>query len=265
MDLKLEGKKALVTGGSRGIGKAIARVLAQEGVECAICGRTEATLRAAAEEVQHETGKRVLPFVADISQAESIKQLVDNAASALGGIEILVNNAGRVAGTAAEDFANVTDELILRDFEEKVLGYLRCARAVVPLMKGAGWGRIINISGMAARTAGNISAGARNVATVHLTKTLAVELGHSGINVNAIYPGATVTERLSERLAARAARSGVTVEELVRQAAANVSIGRLVTAEEIAYVAAFLASPLSAGINGEVIEVSGGVGVAVHY
>ena len=93
----------------------------------------------------------------------------------------------------------------------------------------------------------------------------AVELGRWGINVNAIHPGATVTERLGERLSARAARRGVTVEELIQQIAANVSIGRLVTAEEIANVAAFLASPLSVGINGEVIVVSGGVGLAVHY
>ena len=265
MDLKLEGKRALVTGGSRGIGKAITRQLAREGVNCAICGRAEGALKAAGEEIERETGRRVLPLVADISQTDSIKRLVDSAGAALGGIDILVNNAGRVSDGVAEDFTGVTDDLILRDFEERVLGYLRCARAVVPLMKNTGWGRIINIGGMAARTAGAISAGARNAATVHLTKSLAVELGRWGINVNAIHPGATVTERLGERLSARAARRGVTVEELIQQIAANVSIGRLVTAEEIAYVAAFLASPLSVGINGEVIVVSGGVGLAVHY
>jgi NAD(P)-dependent dehydrogenase (short-subunit alcohol dehydrogenase family) len=265
MDLKLEGKKALVTGGSRGIGKAIARQLAREGVGCAICARGEDALRAAAAEIERETGSRVVPIVADTSRADGIQRLVEAAKQALGGIDILINNAARVAGQAPEDLAGVTDELMLRDFEERVLGYLRCARAVVPLMQSSGWGRVINVSGMAARVAGSFSAGARNAATVHLTKSLAVELGRSGINVNAIYPGTTVTERLHERLSARAARRGVTLEQAERQAAANVSIGRLVTAEEIGYVAAFLASPLSVAINGEVIAVSGGTGMAVYY
>ncbi len=132
-------------------------------------------------------------------------------------------------------------------------------------MRQAGWGRIINISGMAARNAGGISAGARNASTVHLTKTLSLELGPSGINVTAIYPGQTVTETLGERLAARAGGPGESAEELMRRAGARNAIGRLVTAEEIAHVAVFLASPLSAGLTGEVIAVTGGSGASVYY
>lgn len=265
MDLQLEGKKALVTGGSRGIGKAIARQLAREGVDCAICARNEAPLKAAAEEIARETGRRIFPFVADMSDAESIKRLVANAAEALGSIDILVNSAARQSGGVREDFASVTDELLLRDFEEKFVGYFRCARAVVPYMRAAGWGRIINISGLATRNAGPISAGARNSAVVNLTKALAVELGPLGINVNAIHPAATLTETALERMAARDREEGRKVEELLKQAAQGASIGRLVTTDEIAAVVAFLASPLSVGINGEAIAVTGGRGNWVYY
>jgi NAD(P)-dependent dehydrogenase (short-subunit alcohol dehydrogenase family) len=265
MDLQLGGKRALVTGGSRGIGKAIARQLAREGVECVICARTEAVLRAAAEEVAGETGGRIVPVVADLADAASIAALVERATTALGGIDILINNGARASGAIAEDLANLTDETILHDFEEKVVGYLRTARAVAPTMRAAGWGRIINISGLSARAAGGISAGARNAAVVNLTKALSLELGRSGVTVNAIYPAITLTEAVQERVAARARSQGVAAEELLRQAAAGNAIGRLVTADEIAYVAAFLASPLAAGVTGEALAVSGGAGTSVYY
>jgi NAD(P)-dependent dehydrogenase (short-subunit alcohol dehydrogenase family) len=265
MDLELTGRRALVTGGSRGIGKAIARALMCEGVDCVICGRTEATLHAAAAELAAATGRRAVPIVADTTDPAAITRLVDGTVAALGGLDILVNNAARVSGGRPEDFAHVTDELIRHDFEEKFLGYFRCARAAVPHMRAAGWGRIINISGMAARVAGGISAGARNVAVVHLTRSLALALGSAGITVNAIYPAQTVTETIAERFAARASAEGVSAEELIRQAGARTAIGRLVTAEEIGHVVAFLASPLAAGITGEVIAVTGGTGAAVYY
>lgn len=265
MDLQLKGKRAVITGGSRGIGKAITWQLAREGVDSAICARTEGPLKAAAEEIARETGRRILPFVADLSSADSTKAFVGKAVDALGGVEILINNGARVAGTVPEDLANITDEMIRHDFEEKFLGYLRCAREAVPYMRAARWGRIINISGLAARTSGSISAGARNVAVVHLTKTLAVELGPLGINVNAIYPATAATEALMERMEARARLHGINVDEALKQACAGTAIGRLVTAQEIAYVVVFLASPLSVGITGEVLAVTGGAGRSVYY
>ena len=132
-------------------------------------------------------------------------------------------------------------------------------------MRTAGWGRIVNISGLSARRAGGISAGARNAAVVNLTKTLSGELGTEGINVNAIYPTLTITETLEERMANRAQAQGVSVETVLQQSAANTAIRRIVTAEEIAYVAAFLASPLAVGISGEVVAVTGGAGANVYY
>ncbi|WP_017729107.1 SDR family NAD(P)-dependent oxidoreductase [Halalkalibacterium ligniniphilum] len=256
MNLQLAGKKALITGGSRGIGKAIARQLALEGVECTICSRTESTLRETAEHLSKETGGKIHPIVADLTKADSIEALVEKAAAAMGGIDILVNNGARVSGGEPEDFHNVKDELILKDFEEKYLGYFRCMRSVVPHMKKNNWGRIINMSGMAARTASSVSAGARNASVVHLTKAAAQELGKFGINVNAIYPTTTYTETVAERISSKEKRD---VEGKKN------AIGRLVTADEIAYVAIFLASPLSVSITGDVISATGGKGDAVYY
>ena len=147
----------------------------------------------------------------------------------------------------------------------KVLGYLRCARAVVPSMKANGWGRIINVSGLAARSSGAITGSVRNVAVAAATKNLADELGHHGINATVVHPGFTVTEKTPETIALRAQRAGISLAEAERQLAAGVSIGRLVTAEEVAAVVAFLASPRSVAINGDAITVGGGVPGPIYY
>lgn len=265
MDLGLVGKRAIVTGGSRGIGLATARRLAAEGVRCAIGARGEAVLRSAAEDIASGTGTAVVPVAVDVRDPASVSRFVDAAAEALGGVDILVNSAARVSGSVPEDLEHVTEDTIVADFEEKVLGYLRTARAAAPLMRRGGWGRIVNISGLTARTAGSVSAGIRNAAVVHLTRTLSVELGRDGITVNAIYPALTLTEGTSERLAARAAREGTTIEELLTKLASNTAIGRLVTAEEVADVIAFLVSERSVAITGEAIAVSGGTGTSVYY
>ncbi|WP_102348458.1 SDR family NAD(P)-dependent oxidoreductase [Bacillus sp. Marseille-P3661] len=256
MDLQLLGKKALITGGSRGIGKAIARQLALEGVDCTICARNGDALKETAMELTKETGRNILPIIADIGNPESILQLVEKAAETMGSIDILVNNGARVSGGEPEDFNSVRDELILKDFEEKFMGYFRCIRAVSPYMIKNNWGRIINISGMAARNGGSVSAGARNVSVVHLTKSASIELGKYGITVNSLYPGITETETTRERFPN---------EEMLRKVEKMNALGRLVKSEEIANVAAFLASPLSVSITGDVISVSGGTGNAVYY
>ena len=147
----------------------------------------------------------------------------------------------------------------------KVLRYLRCIKAVVPLMRENGWGRIINVSGLAARSTGAITGTVRNVAVAALTKNLADELGRDGINVNVVHPGVTLTEKTHEMLAGRAARAGVSVDEVERQIGASVSIGRIVTADEVASVVAFLASPRSVAINGDAIAVGGGAVGPIFY
>ncbi|PFN26663.1 SDR family NAD(P)-dependent oxidoreductase [Bacillus cereus] len=257
MDLKLSEKKALIVGGSRGIGKATARQLALEGVDCTICSRNESSLKIAAEELAQETKRNIYPIVADTTDPDSILNLVEKSAAAMGGIDILVNSGARVGGFEPEDFNSIKDELILKDFEEKYMGYFRCIRAVAPYMIENNWGRIISISGLAARIGGNyFSSGPRNASVVHLTKSASLELGKHGINVNAVYPGIVDTEMFRNR---------VTNEEAVRQMAALNAIGRLITVEEIANVITFLASPLAASITGDVISVTGGIGDTVFY
>ncbi len=265
MDLELEGRTALVTGGSRGIGKAIALELAREGVDVALCARTAGPLEEAAREIMDLTGRRAVAIAADVSSTESVERMAEAASVSLGPIAILVNCAAPVGGLASGPLASIDDAVVLEDLNIKYLGYLRCAQALAPAMQHQGWGRIVNIGGLAARNSGSISGGARNAAVVHLTKTLADELGPSGITVNAIHPAVTRTERVAANFTAQAERRGVAVEEVERRAGQGNAIRRIVDAREIAHVAAFLASPKAAAITGEVIVASGGAGRAVYY
>lgn len=266
MDLQLRGRHAVVTGGSRGIGWAVTRALAREGVRCAICARTREPLEAAAASIAEECGVDVIPIVADVRHGPSIAAFVDAAADRLGGLEIVVNCAARVGGSGVpEDLDGVTEETVLADFDEKVLGALRTTRAALPHLRRAGWGRIVNIGGLTARSAGSVTAGARNAAIVHLTKTIANEVGRYGITANVVHPSVTVTAGLDERLAARAEREGSSREALVERVAGTTAIGRLVTADEVADVVVFLTSPVSVAITGESISVGGGAGTSVSY
>jgi NAD(P)-dependent dehydrogenase (short-subunit alcohol dehydrogenase family) len=266
MDLQLAGKTALVTGGSRGIGKAIARALAGEGCDVAIAARDPQRLADAAAELRAATGRAIVPLVVDTNVDESVSSMVAGARDALGGIDILVNNAAVPgAGPNPPKLADLTDEAFYGDVNVKVMGYLRCAREVAPLMIAKGWGRIINISGLGARTAGNIVGAVRNVSVSALTKVLADDLGPHGINVTVVHPGATKTEATIGGIAARAAALGITVDELEAQWAARTSIRRIVTADEVAAVVAFLASPLSVSITGDAIAVGGGMVGAIYY
>jgi NAD(P)-dependent dehydrogenase (short-subunit alcohol dehydrogenase family) len=270
MDLGLQGKKAIVAGGGRGIGKAIARELAREGVDLAIVSRSREQLEQTARELIDETGRRIISLAADVINKEQVDRMVAQAAERLGGLHILVNSASLPGGTATGPIETVKDEELLNDFDVKYMGALRCARATIPYLKEQGWGRIINISGTNARTAGNLSGGARNVSLVHFTKTLSVQLGRYGITVNCIHPGTTRTERTPSLLTARAGELGTTPEEAERRDFAHGSprgnaIGRMVDASEIGYVTVFLASDKAWAITGEVIVANGGAGQAVYY
>jgi NAD(P)-dependent dehydrogenase (short-subunit alcohol dehydrogenase family) len=265
VDLGLTGKRALVTGGSRGIGKAVARALAEEGCDVALAARTRDVLESAAEELAAATGRRVVAIVADTGSTESVQAMVAAAQDALGGIDILVNSAAQPMGQAAPPkLGDITDELFWADINVKVLGYLRCAQAVAPLMAAQGWGRIINISGLGARTTGSAIGSMRNVSVAALTKNLADELGPKGINVTVVHPGLTRTEATPGVLARLAAARGITEAEAERSLSGN-SIRRLVDADEVAAVVAFLASPKSVAINGDVVVCGGGQPGPIFY
>ena len=266
MDLYLDGKRAVVTGGSRGIGLACARQLAREGCAVALAGRDREALDSAALSVTAETGAKVITVQVDTGSDASVRAMIAAAAEGLGGIDILVNAAAKVAGQSAPPkLAQITDELFWDDVNVKVMGYLRCAREAAPVMAEGGWGRIINISGLAARQTGSAIGSIRNVAVAALTKNLADELGPKGINVTVVHPGLTRTEKTGPLVAARAAAAGTSAEAIEAQMAGNVTIGRLVTAEEVADVVAFLASPRSVAVNGDAVACGGGIRGAIYY
>jgi NAD(P)-dependent dehydrogenase (short-subunit alcohol dehydrogenase family) len=266
MDLELSGKTAVVTGGSRGIGKAIARELALEGVELVVSARTLEPLKATALELSQETGRRVVPVQVDTGDDESVRGMVRTAAEALGHLDILVNCAAQPGGTVIPPtLSEITDDHFWSDMNIKVLGYLRCAREIAPYMRQQGWGRIINISGLAARQSGNTIGSMRNVSLVAMTKNLADELGSHGINVTVVHPGMTRTEKTPNTLENQAQRLNITIEEAERRMADGNSVRQIIDARDIAYVAAFLASPRSIAINGDVIAAGGGTVRSIYY
>ena len=266
MDLELSGKAAIVTGGSRGIGKAIARELASEGVDVAITARGREALEATAQELSSETGRRVVPIVANTRDDAAVKAMVEAAVGTLGRLDILVNNAARPGGPSpVPKLADITYEMLEEDIDTKVMGYIRCAREAAPHMRRQGWGRIINVSGMAARGSGTTIGSIRNVSVAAMTKNLADELGPDGINVTVVHPGTTRTERTAGMIAEAACSQGVSEEEAERRMGSGNSVGRIIDAREVAYVVTFLASPKSVAVNGDAVAAGGGVGRAIHY
>jgi len=272
MDLGLQGRCGIVVGGSRGIGKAIALELAREGMDLAIAARNPERLQAAATEIADATGRQVYPLSCDVTSRDQVDAMVGDAVGHLGGLHVLINSGSAPGGsaTAVGYIDTIVDEDFLQDFNVKYLGALRCARACIPHLQESGWGRIVNISGLNARIAGNLSGGARNTSLVHFTKTLATQLGRNGITVNCIHPGITRTERTAGMLEARATDEGRTPDELEQQDFAKGSpranaIGRMVDAAEIAHLAAFLCSDKAWSVTGEVIAADGGGGSSVYY
>ena len=250
MDLQLNGKLALVTGGSRGIGKEIARVLAQEGAHVAIAARDPQRLAEAKADLEAATGAEIAPFVYEGGDDESVRTMVAAAAAALGGLDILVNNAAQPGGTAPPNLAAVTTADFATDMNVKVMGYLRCAQAAAPLMAVGGWGRIVNIGGSTAYTTRSMLSSMRVIAVGSLTKNLADQLGPDGITVNMVHPGTTRTER--------------TTEEQANSYDGNV-VGRIIDAAEVADVVAFLCSPRAGALTGEAINAGGGIPGVIRY
>ncbi|HEV2027552.1 MAG TPA: SDR family oxidoreductase [Candidatus Dormibacteraeota bacterium] len=266
MDLALAGRTAIVTGGSRGIGKAIARELAREGVRVVIVARDAAMLEAAAAEIAAETGSQVAGIAADTGSDASVNAMVASAVQVLGGVDILVNAAAQPGGQAPPPKrAEIDDEVAWPDLNVKVLGYLRCIREVAPHMAARGGGRIVNISGLAARSTGSTIGSIRNVAVAALTKNVADELAANHITAVVVHPATTRTERTPAVIEAVAKGRGLTAEEVEAQMNSANLLGRLVDAQEVAQIVAFLCSPKAAAINGDAVVVGGGIRGAIYY
>lgn len=255
MDLQLTGKRALVSGGSRGIGLAIARALLAEGAHVAISARGEevaevaAVLAAEARDAGTGAGAAVIGVRADTADDSAVQAAVREVVERLGGLDILVNTAAAPwrPGMSITTL-DITDDQMREHFEVKALGYLRMARAAAPHMIANGWGRIVNVSGLGARRSESAVQTVRNVAVAAITKNLADDLGRHGVNVTVVHPGLTRTE------------SGPDPEP----EPAN-SIGRIVDAREVADVVVFLASPRSVAITGDAIAAGGGAPGSVYY
>lgn len=237
MDLRLTGQGALVTGGSRGIGLAVARMLASEGASVAVLSRTR-------------PGPELLPGAvavqADTTVDRAVRAAVEAAASALGRLDIVVNAAApRATPDQVSGLAGLDDADFLANLDTKALGYARVVRAAAPHLVADGGGRVVNISGMNARLAGSITGSVRNIAVVALTKNLADDLGPQGVSVTCVHPGLTVTDQVADDPA------------FIHRAAQNAS-GRAVTADDVARVVTFLSSPLAFATNGAVITLDGG-------
>ena len=262
MELGIAGRKALVTGGSMGIGRACAEALAAEGVDVAIVARNEGRLRAAAAEMATNRTGRVVPLTGDMSKAADVERAVAEARTALGQIDILVNNAGSApAGLIGE----VDDATWQACFDLKLMGYVRCARAVIPEMRSRRWGRVINIIGRGGHhpSAQYIAGGAINAALLNVTQALAEECGRDSVLVNGVNPAATATPRQEALVRQKMSITGQTEEQVRAASAARNPLGRIATPEDIASMVAFLCSERTSFVNGALIEVDGGASRAL--
>jgi 3-oxoacyl-[acyl-carrier protein] reductase len=258
MDLGIEGKAAIVTGGSRGIGRETARVLLEAGARVAICARHRAPLDEARGELASQTGGEVLAVVADTSVEADVERLVREATDRFGGVDILVNNAGTMYSGR---FDVLTDAGLQAQLDTKLFGFLRLIRLVVPGMKARGWGRIVNVIGGAGKEPDPymLGSGITNSALLNVTKALSTELGEHGILVNAVCPGWVDTGLWRRNAAGLAAELGTPSEEEARRLAARKNaLNRFGRPEELAAAIAFLCSERASFITGVSLNVDGG-------
>jgi NAD(P)-dependent dehydrogenase (short-subunit alcohol dehydrogenase family) len=255
MKLELEGKAALVTGASEGIGKAIAWKLAEEGVRVAICARTEAKLKDAAVEIAAATGMEIAPIPADLRTLAGCQGFVEQAAARLGGIDILVNNAGASAFGA---FVDLPDDAFVDAINGKLLGYIRCAKAAIPHMRRRGGGVIVNITGTTQQAVPLHTPGsACNAAIRMFSKELSMELGPLNIRVNSVAPGRTQTARGDQLLKSTAAAQGTTPEAILSQLVKTIPSGRLGLPDDVAGLVCFVVSERARYVNGAALVVDG--------
>jgi NAD(P)-dependent dehydrogenase (short-subunit alcohol dehydrogenase family) len=257
MDLSLNGKTALVTGGSEGIGRGIALGLAREGVDVAICARRTGPLEAAAAEIARQTNRKIVAIPADLTKDADAKKFVEEGHRALGRVDIMVNNAGSAPGGVIE---HLSEEDWAQSLQLKFMGYVRCLRYVLPIMVQQGGGRVVNLIGNdgVKPSYWEIAPGAANAAGQNLTRSLAGQYGRHNISFCAVNPGPVRTERWAGLVAAMSRDMKLPYEEADKLAPSSIPLGRIAEVEEVANLVVMLASPLMHMVNGTMIEVDGG-------
>ena len=253
MDLGLNGKTAIVTAASKGMGKACALGLASEGARVVMCARTETDLRSSADEVRAKTGAEVVAMTADVTRADQVRALVARAREVFGGVDVLVANAG---GPPRGRFDELSDEQWYGAFEVSLLSVVRLVREVLPSMRQRRWGRIVTIQSTVKQPIDGLDlSNAVRPGVAGLTKTLAAELGRDNILVNTVCPGRILTDRLL----GGARQAGLSREEYLAKAGDDIPLGRVGTPEEFANVVVFLASEKASYVTGVALQVDGGL------
>ncbi len=258
MDLRMEGKTALIAGGAGGIGREICRILNQEGATVAICDLDQAALENTISEIKSASNARLLPIQADIKNIADVQSAVRRVIDALGRIDILVNSVGNPPTGA---FMELSDEIWKDAFDLKFFGYVRMCREVIPHMVRNRWGRIVNIIGASGKKAGreNYCGGSVNAALMILTANLAAEMGKWNILVNGICPGPVMTDLWDKRAKVVAAERGIPVEAYMERICAEIPLNKIAAPEDIANLVAYLASEKAGYITGACIFVDGGM------
>lgn len=258
MDLKLKDKHAFITGSSRGLGYATALVLAREGCQVAINSREDARASAAAARISAETGGAALGLAGDVTDPDVPGRLVNEAVRLMGGLDILITNAGGPPSGAFESFDEASWQ---KAIDLSFMSHVRLIKAALPHLRHSSAASVLTITSYSVKQPiqNLVLSNSIRSATVGLTKSLALELGRDGIRFNSILPGWTETERVTELMTFRARQNGTTVEEEIAKQSKDSPLGRMGTPEEFANAAVFLVSPAASYITGVMLTVDGGM------
>ena len=256
MDIRLDNRTALITGGSRGLGKGMALKFAESGASVAIVARRDDVLKEACKEIEDATSAKIKGYACDVSDKAELEKMHAAVTKDFGKVDILINNAG---ASSRAPFIEITDEMWIEDFELKIYAAIRLIRLTVPGMQDRKWGRIINILNSRAKAPqpGGAPTAVSRATGLAMTKVLSGEIAKHNITVNALCTGIIVTDQIARRYDTQ--QPNVTFEEFVAEAGKGVPMGRMGTTEEYANMACFLASDAASYVTGTAINVDGGL------